>query len=198
MKRTDKRKQLIQVGKQIILQQGFKAASLNDILTAAGVPKGSFYYYFASKEDFGLAIIDDFAQHYHNELQHLLTDQQFSPLTRLRNFFELKIADMENCQCTDGCLLGNLAQELAAQNELFRDRLKSVFAEWERYFAQCLKEAYETGEINNEGNFVDLASFIVSSWEGAIIQAKVTKSVLPMKAFVHILFQQILTQSVSG
>ncbi|MGL5076528.1 MAG: TetR/AcrR family transcriptional regulator, partial [Waterburya sp.] len=132
MKRTDKRKQLIQVGKQIILQQGFKAASLNDILTAAGVPKGSFYYYFASKEDFGLAIIDDFAQHYHNELQHLLTDQQFSPLTRLRNFFELKIADMENCQCTDGCLLGNLAQELAAQNELFRDRLKSVFAEWER------------------------------------------------------------------
>ncbi len=198
MKRTDKRKQLIQVGKQIIIQQGFKAASLNDILTAAGVPKGSFYYYFASKEDFGLAIIDDFAQQYHKELQHLLQDQQFSPLTRLRNFFELKIADMDNCQCIDGCLLGNLAQELSAQNELFRDRLKGVFVEWERYFAQCLKEAYEVGEIDKERNFVDLASFIVSSWEGAILQAKVTKSVLPMKTFVYILFRQILTKSVSS
>jgi TetR/AcrR family transcriptional regulator, transcriptional repressor for nem operon len=190
MKRTDKRNQLIQVGKQIIVQQGFKAASLNDILTTAGVPKGSFYYYFASKEDFGLAIIDDFAQK--NDLKYLLEDQQFSPLTRLRNFFDLKIAEMENCQCTDGCLIGNLAQELSAQNELFRDRLKRVFADWEKSFAQCLKEAYETGEIAGDKNFVDLARFMVSSWEGAVLQAKVTKSVLPMEIFVKILFQQIL------
>ncbi|MEY2857360.1 MAG: hypothetical protein RLZZ74_1672 [Cyanobacteriota bacterium] len=195
MKRTDKRQQLIQVGKQIILQQGFKAASLNDILTAAGVPKGSFYYYFASKEDFGLAIIDDFAQK--NELKHLLEDQQFSPLTRLRNFFNSKIAEMEHCQCTDGCLIGNLAQELSAQNELFRDRLNRVFTDWEKCFARCLKEAYEAGEIASDKNLVDLAKFILSSWEGTVLQAKVTKSVLPMEIFVKILFQQILTQSVT-
>jgi TetR/AcrR family transcriptional repressor of nem operon len=191
MKRTDKRNQLIQVGKQIIIQQGFKAASLNDILTSAGVPKGSFYYYFASKEDFGLAIIDDFAQK--NDLKYLLEDQQFSPLTRLRNFFDLKIAEMENCQCTDGCLIGNLAQELSAQNELFRDRLDRVFTDWEKSFAQCLKEAYEAGEIASDKDLVDLAKFILSSWEGTVLQAKVTKSVLPMEIFVKILFQQILT-----
>jgi TetR/AcrR family transcriptional repressor of nem operon len=191
MKRTDKRNQLIQVGKQIIVQQGFKAASLNDILTTAGVPKGSFYYYFASKEDFGLAIIDDFAQK--NDLKYLLEDQQFSPLTRLRNFFDLKIAEMENCQCTDGCLIGNLAQELSAQNELFRDRLYRVFTDWEKSFAQCLKEAYEAGEIASDKDLVDLAKFILSSWEGTVLQAKVTKSVLPMEIFVKILFQQILT-----
>jgi TetR/AcrR family transcriptional regulator, transcriptional repressor for nem operon len=190
MKRTDKRNQLIQVGKQIIVQQGFKAASLNDILTTAGVPKGSFYYYFASKEDFGLAIIDDFAQK--NDLKYLLEDQQFSPLTRLRNFFDLKIAEMENCQCTDGCLIGNLAQELSAQNELFRDRLDRVFTDWEKSFTQCLQEAYETGEIASDKNLVDLAKFILSSWEGTVLQAKVTKSVLPMEIFVKILFQQIL------
>jgi TetR/AcrR family transcriptional regulator, transcriptional repressor for nem operon len=192
MKRTDKRKQLIQVGKQIIVQQGFTAASLNDILTNAGVPKGSFYYYFASKEDFGLAIIEDFAQKHQNELQYLLEDQTILPLKRLRNFFDLKIAEIVNCQYTDGCLFGNLAQELSAQNELFRDRLKRVFADWEKSFAQCLKEAYETGEIAGDKNFVDLAKFMVSSWEGAVLQAKVTKSVLPMEIFVKILFQQIL------
>ena len=64
MKRTNKRDKLIQVGKQVIVQQGFNAASLNEILTTAGVPKGSFYYYFSSKEDFGLAIINYFAESY--------------------------------------------------------------------------------------------------------------------------------------
>ncbi|BAZ43279.1 transcriptional regulatory protein TetR family [Chondrocystis sp. NIES-4102] len=193
MKRTNKREQLIQVGKQIIVQQGFKAASLNEILTAAGVPKGSFYYYFPSKEDFGLAIIDDFAQKYQNEWKYLVEASEFSPLIRLRNFFESKIAEMENCQCTDGCLIGNLAQELSAQNELFRDRLNRIFSEWERYFSQCLRAASEAGEIRGEWDFDELGEFMLSSWQGTVLQAKVTKSVLPMKTFVKILFEQILT-----
>lgn len=197
MKRINKRNELIQVGREIIVQQGFKAASLNDILTTAGVPKGSFYYYFASKEDFGLAIVDDFANEYRHRLKALLEDERHSPLTRLRNYFELKIAEMEARRCSDGCLIGNLAQELSAQNELFRDRLDRVFAEWEQYFIRCLKAACEAGEIRCD-RYEDLAKFILSSWEGAILQAKVTKSVLPMQTFVKILFEQILCKSTYG
>lgn len=197
MKRINKRNELIQVGREIIVQQGFKAASLNDILTTAGVPKGSFYYYFASKEDFGLAIVDDFANEYRSRLKAILEDERHSPLTRLRNYFELKIAEMEARGCSDGCLIGNLAQELSAQNELFRDRLDRVFAEWEQYFVRCLKAACEAGEIRCD-RYEDLAKFILSSWEGAILQAKVTKSVLPMQTFVKVLFEQILCKSTYG
>lgn len=192
MKRTDKRSELIRVGSEIIAQRGFKSASLNDILTTAGVPKGSFYYYFSSKDDFGLAIIDDFAAQYRDRLKHLLDDVQFSPLSRLRNYFELKIADMEAGDCTDGCLIGNLAQELSAQNELFRLRLNKVFADWEEYFLKCLQAASEVGEISQNSNLDDLARFILSSWEGAILQAKVSKSIVPMQTFVDILFHQVL------
>jgi TetR/AcrR family transcriptional repressor of nem operon len=198
MKRIDKRCELIRVGSEMIVQRGFNATSINDILTTAGVPKGSFYYYFASKEDFGLAIIDDFALKYQNKLKYLLEDAKFSPLTRLRNFFESKIAEMENSCCTDGCLIGNLAQELSAQNELFRDRLNQVFADWEEYFAQCLRAAYEAGEIDRNHHLDQLARFILSSWEGAILQAKVTKSVLPMQTFVKILFHRVLSKSTSS
>ena len=199
MKRTNKRDELIRVGREIIAQQGFKAASLNDILTAAGVPKGSFYYYFASKEDFGLAIVDDFARDYRDRFELILGDSQYSPLTRLRNYFELKIADMADCGCTDGCLIGNLAQELSAQNEVFRDRLDKVFAEWEQYFDRCLQAAFEAGEISTSGKVNnELAKFILSSWEGAILQAKVTKSVLPMKMFVDVLFDRVLSKSFPG
>ncbi|MDJ0595102.1 MAG: TetR family transcriptional regulator C-terminal domain-containing protein [Pleurocapsa sp. MO_226.B13] len=192
MKRTSKRDRLIQVGSALVAQQGFKAASINEILTTAGVPKGSFYYYFSSKEEFGLAIIEDFAEKYRNKLENLVKDRQSSPLTRLRNFFESGITDMEKCRCTDGCLIGNLGQELSAQNELFRDRLNRIFADWERSFLQCLQAAEEAGEISNESDLAELAKFILSSWEGAILRAKVTKSVTPMKNFVKILFEQIL------
>ena len=198
MKRANKRHELIQVGSDIVVRQGFNAASINDILTTAGVPKGSFYYYFASKEDFGLAIIEDFADKYQQKLKDILEDHRFSPLTRLRNLFELKIADMENCQCAEGCLIGNLAQELSAQNELFRDRLSQVFAEWEECFSQCLQAAYEAGEIADNSQIDNLAKFILSSWEGAILQAKVTKSLLPMETFVKILFEQVLSKSASS
>ena len=197
MKRTNKRNELIRVGKEIVVQQGFKAASLNEILTTAGVPKGSFYYYFSSKEDFGLAIVDRCADEYRDRIKTTLTDERYSPLTRLRNYFEFKIADMEACNFTDGCLIGNLAQELSAQNELFRDRLNGVFAEWERYFALCLQAAYEAKEINSDRH-VELAKFVLSSWEGAILQAKVTKSVLPMKTFVDVLFDRVLAKSPSS
>jgi TetR/AcrR family transcriptional repressor of nem operon len=192
MKRTNKRHELIQTGSEIIIRQGFNAASLNDILTTAGVPKGSFYYYFASKEDFGLAIIDDCAAQYQHKLKSTLEDERFSPLTRLRHYFESGIAEMETSQCTKGCLIGNLAQELSAKNELFRDRLDRVFADWEQYFVNCLKTAYETGELSDNLDPQDGAKFILSSWEGAILKAKVAKSTVPMQNFIKILFEQVL------
>lgn len=195
MKRTAKRDELIRVGRDIIVRQGFNAAGLNNILTTAGVPKGSFYYYFESKEDFGLAIIEDFATRYKERLHSTLGNKQLSPLTRLNNYFEAGIADMTSCQCTHGCLIGNLAQELSAQNELFRDRLNQILSDWQQQLIQCLEAADEAGEIDHQDNLADLAQFILSSWEGAILQAKVTKSVTPMQNFVSILFGKILHKS---
>ena len=194
MKRIDKRDKLIQVGKQIVVQQGFNAASLNEILKAASVPKGSFYYYFDSKEDFGLAIIEYFADSYRQKLQRILKDESIAPLTRLRNYFELGIAEMESSQCSDGCLFGNLAQELSAQNELFRDRLKQVFLDWEGFFAECLQAAFRAEEIDSQ-DIPALAQFVLSGWEGAILQAKVTKSTIPMENFIRVLFERVLSRS---
>ncbi|MEM8718233.1 MAG: TetR family transcriptional regulator C-terminal domain-containing protein [Cyanobacteria bacterium P01_G01_bin.39] len=195
MKRINKRDQLIDVGGNAIVQRGFNAASINDILTTAGVPKGSFYYYFSSKEDFGLAIIDDFANRYQQRIENFLSDERYSPLMRLRNYFEAKIADMKTCGCTDGCLIGNLAQELSAQNELFRDRLNQIFYRWEKYFAQCLLAAVAAGELNDELHIEQVAQFMLSGWEGAILHAKVAKSTVPMETFVSVLFERVLAKS---
>jgi len=195
MKRTRKRDDLIQVGRDIVIKQGFNAAGLSDILATAGVPKGSFYYYFESKEDFGLAIIEDFASEYQKKLEATLGNNQFSPLNRLNNYFEKGIAEMEASQCENGCLIGNLAQELSAQSEVFRDRLNQILSNWETHFAQCISAAYASGEI---GNYIDAnttAKFILSGWQGAMLRAKVERSTEPLKIFSQVLFQQVFRAS---
>ena len=162
-------------------------------MTTAGVPKGSFYYYFSSKDDFGLAIIDSFAEKYQKKIEQILTDDRIPHLQRLRNYFESGIADMKESECKDGCLMGNLAQELSAQNELFRDRLSQIFIDWQEAFAQCLQGAQTAGELSADRNVNTLAKFILASWQGAILQAKVNQSVEPMETFLNLLFDDILT-----
>ncbi len=195
-KRTGKRDDLIQVGRNIVVRQGFNAAGLSNILATAGVPKGSFYYYFESKEDFGLAIIEDFVSEYQQKLATSLGNKELSPLARLSSYFELGIAEMETSDCTSGCLIGNLAQEMSAQNELFRDRLDQVFTAWEMQFANCIEDAYAAAELADGGNALELAKFILLGWQGAMLRAKVTQSTAPLHTFIQILFGQILHQPV--
>lgn len=193
MKQNPKRDELIRVGSDIIVQHGFNNVGINAVLTQAGVPKGSFYYYFASKEEFGLAVIDAFASSYSAKLADILDNPHASPLTRLRHYFEAGIVEMENCQCTQGCLIGNLAQELSGQSELFRHRLNQVLTEWEQQITACLDAARAQGELGLDQQPKELARFILASWEGAILRAKTTKSVEPMQRFVRILFEQVLS-----
>ncbi len=196
MKQTPKRNELIRVGREIIVRQGFNAAGLSNILAAADIPKGSFYYYFKSKEDFGLAIIEDFAADYREKLEKTISNDRLSPLQRLDSYFALGLADMEACGCVDGCLIGNLAQELAAQNEEFCDRIHQIFSSWEEQFAACLEAAQTAGELSADADTIQLAQFILAGWQGAILKAKVARSTEPMQAFVDTLFRHIFNKSI--
>jgi len=196
MKRTRKRDDLIRVGREIVARQGFNATGLSDILSTADVPKGSFYYYFKSKEDFGLAIIEDVDSNYQKILAATVGNEQLSPLARLNSYFEASIAEMEENGCETGCLIGNLAQELAAQNELFRDRLNQILTSWETYFTNCIEAAYTAGELKEQPDAKNLARFILSGWQGAMLRAKVIRSPEPLRTFIKILFEQVLNASI--
>lgn len=192
MKTNDTRNLILQTGADLIGMKGFGATGINGILTAAGVPKGSFYHYFSSKNDFGLAIIDTFAEEYGAKLDQILNDRSRSCVDRLRAYFATGFDDMASCNCTRGCLLGNLGQELAGQNETFRIRLNSAFCAWEKRFERCIADAQSSGDIDVGIEPSDAASFLLSGWEGAILRAKVVKSTEPMERFVRVFFTQCL------
>ncbi|MBB3185189.1 TetR/AcrR family transcriptional repressor of nem operon [Halomonas fontilapidosi] len=192
MKTHATRDKLIEIGADLIAEQGFNATGINAVLSRAGVPKGSFYHYFASKEDFGLAVIDAFAEQYDARLAAIFESTDAAPLVRLRRYFAAGKADMLSCDHARGCLIGNLGQELSARSEVFRARLDQVFRAWERRLVACLEEARRAGEVPHELDAEALAGFIMAGWEGAILRAKTVKSLAPMDSFEAILFRQVL------
>ena len=167
MKNTATRDKLIDSGAQLISQQGYNATGINAVLKTCGVPKGSFYHYFSSKEDFGLAVIERFAASYDETLMALLEDNDTPPLERLKRYFAAGREHMHECDHATGCLIGNLGQELSGQSDTFRDALNLVFQRWEQRFVRCLEDAQTRGDIATHSPPEALASFILTGWEGA-------------------------------
>lgn len=193
MPRIETRKLLIDVGTQVIGNQGFNPTGLNSVLQTAGVPKGSFYYYFASKEDFGLAIIDETATEYAELIAGYLQDERYTPLTRIRNYLQSGLERIRDGQCKRGCLIGTLGQELSTQNETFRARLDGVFEGWKQQFAICLQAAKTCDELPADVDVMQLAEFLLSGWQGAILRTKMQQNVAPLEAFISLIFLYVLT-----
>lgn len=188
MEKKDTRSEIIRIGTDLISRQGFNATGIDAVLKEAAVPKGSFYHYFKSKEEFGLAVLEQFAERFEQRLDTFINDEEVSPLDRIRNFLETGLTRVSQNQCSRGCLIGNLGQEMADLNERFRARLDEVFGMWKERFAACLAEAQQRGELSRSPDAHMLAGFILSGWEGAILRAKVMKSPQPMRDFIEVLF----------
>lgn len=195
MERKDTRAEIISIGMEMISLQGYSATGIDAVLKRAGVPKGSFYHYFGSKEEFGLAVIDHFARRYAEIVDSFLKDEELTPLNRIRKYLETGLARLTQSQCTKGCLVGNLGQELADQNERFRTRLDEIFRSWKEQIATCVEEAQRTGELAPDLDPGVLAGFILSGLEGAILRAKVMKSPEPMRDFIETLFATALKKT---
>ncbi|QOX77515.1 TetR family transcriptional regulator C-terminal domain-containing protein [Trichlorobacter lovleyi] len=193
MEKKDTRSDIIKIGTELISRQGYNATGIEMVLKEAGVPKGSFYHYFKSKEEFGLAVMDVFADYYSQRMTALLQDTTMPPLGRIRTLLEGSLERFSRNQCSKGCLIGNLGQEMADQNERFRARLDEIFADWKQLFAACLQEAQQSGSLRADCECELMASFILSGWEGAILRAKVMKSPQPLQDFIQILFSQTLS-----
>jgi len=194
MSRIQTREKLIEIGSNVIYEQGFNHTGINEILSQAGVPKGSFYHYFSSKQDFGMAIIDNFSQNYAVLLQGFLQDEAFSPLQRMRNYLNNCMETLIENDFNQGCMIGNLSQEMATQNSIFREKLASIFAEWKKQYEACFQSAIEAGELAEHENCEQLAEFLLLASQGAILRAKVRKSPIPMQNFIDTLFMRILKQ----
>lgn len=194
MSKRDTKSELIKAGMELFATQGYTATGVGAVLKRAGVPKGSFYHYFSSKEDFGLAVIESFSGRFLARLDVFLSDETASPRNRLRIFLDRGLEQLAEHECSVGCLIGDLGQELAAHSEHLRHRLDTIFLSWRERFATCVREAQQIGELSASLDPQITAGFILSGWEGAVLSAKVRKSPQPVREFIDMLFATVLNK----
>lgn len=195
MNQSSTRERLLQVGKKIFLEKGYNHTGLQEIVEAAGVPKGSFYHFFASKEDFGKAVLNYHLETFQPFIEmRLFEDKSLPPLQRLRKFFEAGCDQLQRESFRGGCLVGNLSQEMADQNNNFREQLERALKHWQSQFIVCLQEAKDQGDLPSDVDVEVLGQFVMNGWEGAILRMKVCKSIKPLHAFVSVLFNRVLAR----
>lgn len=184
------KERILEAAEEIMLQKSFHSVGLNEILSAVKVPKGSFYHYFQSKEQFGVELLKHYVAEA-TEFKHraLLTDEwSDNPLERLIALFDLSIARLleNNCQC--GCLVVKLASEIAT----FSDDMRAVLLRGMREGRDCLQQAISEGQkkrvIRRGLDPAMTAAMIQDLWMGASQRVQVERKVTALReaaAFVR-------------
>lgn len=180
-KREDKKQRIIEAGAALIHDRGYYHTGLKDILEAASVPKGSFYYFFKSKEDFGFHVVEYFSGFFSGVAEGCLRSKNGKALDKLEDHFVFFERYFLKSEFTGGCPIGNLAQELAAHSGEFGDRLEAVFGRMSGSILCFLKEAAGKGEIPESNASRGMADFLIDSWEGTLMRVKTQRSIEPLE-----------------
>lgn len=191
MTQTDTRTLLIDEGLKALLAGGYDGTGIGPVLKAAGVPKGSFYHFFDSKESFAGAVLEAYAERYGRVRREIFKDQSRSPLKRLRHYF-IYMSELLSCDDFGGCLFGNLALASATRSPAFRAKLKNSFEAWQDDLAALLREAQKSGEIAYDLDPEETAAFLIDAYEGALLRAKSEDSTAPLERFASVALTQLL------
>ena len=194
MKRTDCREHLLNAGVAGLHAKGFNGCGVQEITEAAGVPKGSFYNYFDSKEEFSVAVLEHYWELGAQKNLAILSDESIPPVERLRTYFKQRAAYHDQGHYERGCMIGNLATEVTGQSRLVRDRLAGLFAGWVRVVANCVREAQEHGDIALDLDPVTIGAFLVNAWQGAVMRAKVDRDSSSLDQFFEVVFSRLLVK----
>lgn len=186
--RTDTKRHLLEHGVAMVLRHGYHDLGIAGLLKEADVPKGSFYHHFASKEDFGLQVIDLYMEAVHAGLDQCLDDKSRPPLERVRRFFELT-EEKYRSEGYLGCLLGGLGQELSGVSEVFRRRVEQCFSEIARRVGECLEEAVRRGDLPADTDPRRMAQLLVNCWEGAALRTRIQRDPAPLREMLDFYFR---------
>ena len=184
---------LLERGIALLWSKGYNATSVNDIVKAAEIPKGSFYFYFKSKEDFAVQAIEKYFNDQFPMTLEVLLDASFSPKQRLLNFYEFRAEYLKKeLKNKMGCMGCNLAAEMAEHNEAIRTVLLCKGNWIKEHITAVIKEAQEQGELNNETKASDLAEFMEDAAKGAMITMKEMDSSYPIDNFLTMVQRVLL------
>lgn len=174
------RENLLNQGVALLMQQGYHGTGLQEILDAVQIPKGSFYNYFGSKENFGAVVIEHYITPYIEQISRYLA-QDTDALSALQRYFNESITELERTDFKGGCLLGNLIGEIGDSSEVCRVALQTTLHRYRDVLQLGISLAQQQGTIRNDKSARELADLLVNTWQGALLRMKVEQSTAPLE-----------------
>jgi TetR/AcrR family transcriptional repressor of nem operon len=194
MSKPSLREDILNAGLKVMFRSGYQGATVRDICAAAGAPHGSFTNHFRSKEAFAKEVLDRYFTHLQEHVREALDDKSLTPRQRLKRYLDIMSSVLASDKWNRGCLIGDFSLETTSQSKLLRQRLVAIFHEWRAPFESCIAEAQVIGEIDSMFDPMDLAEFLLASWEGAILRMKVERAPAALERFKKIAFQTIFKE----
>lgn len=187
------KRSILMAGRAIIAQKGFSGVGLSEILTAAAIPKGSFYHYFGSKEDYGRELVQHYVDGYLALLDQVLGSAGGAPDAVARNARERLLIYwgywLESQCCAEfeqRCLVVKLSAEVADLSDAMRQVLHAATANFIARIARCIDEGIAEGSLHTALDPHATATMLYQLWLGASLLGKLSRDRIPMQSAMHV------------
>ncbi|MBU2570022.1 MAG: TetR/AcrR family transcriptional regulator [Gammaproteobacteria bacterium] len=175
------RDNLLNQGVKLLMEQGYHGTGLKEILDAVKIPKGSFYNYFGSKENFGAEVIQHYIEPFIKQLDTYLEHSNGDALSALKRYYRDLIAETEKQNFKGGCLLGNLMGEIGDTSKICQKALQSAVTRYRNIMRSALAQAQQQGTVRSDLTAEEMADLLLNTWQGALLRMKIEQSSEPLK-----------------
>ncbi|WP_052554492.1 TetR/AcrR family transcriptional regulator [Enhygromyxa salina] len=191
------KERILDAAEQIMLERSFGSVGLNQILTAVKVPKGSFYHYFDSKEQFGVEMLKHYSKTSNAQRRKILLESEveLAATDRLIAMFTSVMEEIEKSGCKCPCLMQKLAAEVSSLSDAMREALSKGFKDTIFIFQQTLDLAVSQGDLPAGFDTASEADFIMDLWSGSQQRTVLNRDVAPMRRAIEIIRQRLSTAS---
>lgn len=187
-----KREQILDQGIHLLMTHGYHGTGVKLLLNTVNVPKGSFYSYFESKENFTAEAITHYIEPFLNRLEFYLAQPGLDGLAAIKAFFGSYIEELEQSELKGGCLLGDMMGEVGGVSDLCTQALRTAINRYCALLEQGLNAAQQSGIVRSDIPTETMARLLFDAWQGALLRMKLEQSSIPLHRFSSELLDRYL------
>lgn len=183
--------EILDIGYDVLRKNGYHNVGVNQILKEAGIPKGSFYNFFESKEDFANKVVQRYGESNAGWMQGFFDESELSPIESLKSFYKFMIDTNEKDEFLSGCIVNNMSIEVGRINDTMATKANEQFIDWLIILANVISKGQELKEITTKFSALEIAEYLHAGFYGTFSRMKVTRNRTYMDIWYNLSFEFI-------
>lgn len=186
MNRKHNKNDILKVGIDLMRKSGYHDVGVQQIIKSCNIPKGSFYNFFESKEQFAVQAIQLYASEIAEFMTQILQSEQLNGEQKIDAAFKVFFNEYNEGNYERTCLMGNLSLETSSFSKDISRQIETSWGEWKELLRQMIQQAREEGSFNNHMSSSAITNFLFDTYYGVLNRVKIERSSLPIKQFFSV------------